>query len=74
MLPISHKFATRYYMPMVKALLRVEEDVIKQDFAAADTLLEATKTTRSVYFILVAFSRTLRIRPAPSISRIASGK
>jgi|ERR1700675_3599305 len=59
MLPISHGLATRYYMPMVKALLRVSEDVPKFVLAASPSasppLPAPTNEGLSVYFHTMLF-------------------
>jgi hypothetical protein len=55
MLPISHKLALRYYMPMIKALLRVFEDAKGFTIVSAEARAEPTDTGLSVYFHTMSF-------------------
>ena len=55
MLPISHKFTLRYYMPMSKALLRVSEDVKKFTIVTGSSPVSPTLEALSIYFHTMQF-------------------
>jgi len=55
MLPISHNLAMRYYMPMVKPLLRVQIDVAQYKSLPASELDTSSIEDRSIFFHVMLF-------------------